>query len=315
MKIGNSSVEIVREPNILKRIELAGRTCYNSQHLITDTSYEKFITNIIARGHGSVLEHSNIAYKYYTTVDELDIEYVYEWMLARKAVTGSHVLITLEHKDNEYFILISGNVRAWFDFIDEDVNDEHLIDSEDSIANFKLQLHEDYPLLFAESAMVPWKIEKPVLLTEEELLKINPIHTYYTFKIVTTRDISHQLVRHRTLSFSQQSQRWVNYTLDKNDGEITFIMPRIDENMLDDFEAECENIQSLYFKMIESGLKPEVARSILPNCTKTIIYITGKYLDWENFVNLRTEPGAQKEIQDIALQIDKEIKKYYIDLY
>lgn len=315
MKIGKSSVEIVKEPNILKRIELAGRACYNSQHLITDDSYEKFIKNVVSRGHGSVLEHSNIAFKYYTTSDDLDIEYIYEWMLARKALTNSHVLITLEHMNGEFFVLISGNARAWLDFVNEDIHDEHLIDSEDSIANFKLELHNAYPIIFDPPAKQPWKTEKPILLTEEELVKINPIHTYYTFKIITTRDITHQLVRHRTLSFSQQSQRWVNYTLDKNDGEITFIMPRIEDDMLDDFMAECENIQSMYFKMIDAGLKPEVARSILPNCTKTIIYITGKYLDWENFINLRREENAQKEIQDIANQIDKEIKKFYIDLY
>lgn len=315
MIIGKSSIETVKEPNILKRIELAGRSCYNSQHLITEGSYEKFITNIMARGHLSVTEHSNIAYKYYSTTDEYDIEYIYEWMLARKSITNSHVLITLEQEGDIYFILISGNVRSWLDFINEDVNDEHLIDGEDTVANFKLKLNEDYPLLFPKPINAPWKFEKPILLTEEELVRINPIHTYYTFKIVTTRDISHQLVRHRTLSFSQQSQRYVNYTLDKNDGEITFIMPRIDENMLDDFEAECENIQSLYFKLIDAGFKPEVARSILPNCTKTIIYITGKYLDWENFIRLRSEEGAQKEIQDIAKYIDREIKKYYIDLY
>ena len=60
MRIENSSVEFIREPNILKKIELAGRTCYNSQNLITEDSYKKFIKRIMANGHGSVIEHSNI---------------------------------------------------------------------------------------------------------------------------------------------------------------------------------------------------------------------------------------------------------------
>ena len=47
MKIEESSVEFITEPNILKKIELAGRTCYNSQNLITDDSYKKFIKNIM----------------------------------------------------------------------------------------------------------------------------------------------------------------------------------------------------------------------------------------------------------------------------
>ena len=171
-----------------------------------------------------------------------------------------------------------------------------------------------YPELFIEDRGEPWCEDNIVFLSEEEAAELNIVHTSYTFKVITSRDITHQLVRHRVLSFSQQSQRYVNFTLDKNDGEITFIHPRFDDDTqaYKDWYNECQNIESAYNGFIDDGLPPEVARCILPNCAKTIIYITGHYLDWQHFIDLRADSHAQEEIQYIAKKIDKEIKKCYI---
>lgn len=315
MKIENSSVEFIKEPNILKKIELAGRTCYNSQNLITDDSYKKFISKIMANGHGSVIEHSNIIIKYYKTPEIEDAEFVYEWLLARKGFTNSHVWITFEKEENsdEYFIMMSGNARAWLDFLMEKV-DGHLLDSDDHIKNIYWNLHNKYPELFIEDRGLPWTETEVFFLTEEEAAAINIVHTSYTFKVITSRDITHQIVRHRTLSFSQQSQRYINFSLEKNDGEITFIKPRIDDasGTYDEWLNVCQDIENVYNGFIDDGFPPEVARCILPNCAKTIIYITGHYLDWQHFIDLRADEHAQLEIQYIAKKIDKEIKKCYI---
>lgn len=312
----NSSIEFITEPNILKKIELAGRTCYNSQNLITENSYKKFISKIMGHGHTSVIEHSNIIIKYHDTYEVEDAEFVFEWLLARKGITNAHVWITFEEdKENEsYFILISGNARAWLDFLSEKTN-EHLLDSDDHIKNLYLALKGKYPELFTEDRGKPWCEDSIVFLTEEEAAHINIVHTSYTFKIITSRDITHQIVRHRTLSFSQQSQRYVNFSLEKNDGEITYIHPRFedDSQAYIDWVGECQNIENIYNGFIDDGLPPEVARCILPNCAKTIIYVTGHYLDWQHFIDLRADSHAQEEIQYIAKKIDKEIKKCYIE--
>lgn len=314
MKIEQSSAELIKEPNILKKIELAGRTCYNSQNLITEDSYKKFVAKIMSHGHGSVIEHSNIIIKYYRTSDIDDIEFVYEWLLARKGGTDAHIWITFEKEEDSenYFIMMSGNARAWIDFLTKKT-DSHLIDSDDHKKNIYRSFHEKYPELFTEDLGAPWTDTEVVFLTEEEAAKINVVHTSYTFKIITSRDITHQIVRHRTLSFSQQSQRYVNFSLEKNDGEITYIHPRIedDSQAYSDWETECQNIENIYNGFTDDGLVPEVARCILPNCTKSIIYVTGHYLDWQHFIELRADAHAQLEIQQIAKKIDKEIKKCY----
>lgn len=315
MKIEHSSVELVKEKNILKKIELAGRTCYNSQNLITEDSYKKFIKNIISRGHTSVIEHSNIIIKYYSTYEIEDAEFVYEWLLARKGATNAHVWITFEYgEEGEYFIMMSGNARAWVDFLREEI-DDHLMDSDDHIKNIYLNLHKAYPEIFGEDRGLPWVETELTFLTEEEAAAINIVHTSYTFKIVTSRDITHQLVRHRVLSFSQQSQRYVNFSLEKNGGEISYIEPRIEvgTQTYEDWKTECQNIENLYNGLIDDGLDPEVARCILPNCTASIIYITGHFLDWQHFLNLRLDAHAQLEIQELAKEIDKNIKKCYTE--
>ena len=316
MRVEESSVEFIREPNILKKIELAGRTCYNSQNLITDESYKKFISNIMSRGHTSVIEHSNIIIKYHETYEIEDAEFVFEWLLARKGITNAHVWITFEEdKEREtYFILMSGNARAWIDFLYEKTN-EHLLDSDDHVKNLYVALKAKYPELFLEDRGKPWCEDSIEFLAEEEVADINIVHTSYTFKIITSRDITHQLVRHRVLSFSQQSQRYVNFTLEKNDGEITFIQPRIDESSeaFKEWKKECQNIENIYNGLIDDGYSPEIARCILPNCAKTVIYITGHYLDWQHFIDLSLESHAQEEIQHIAKKIDKELKKCYIE--
>lgn len=314
MKIEHSSVELIKEENILKKIELAGRTCYNSQNLITEDSYKKFIKKIVERGHTSVTEHSNIIIKYYSTYEIEDAEFVYEWLLARKGATNAHVWITFEHDEekDEFFIMMSGNARAWADFLQEEV-DEHLLDSDDHIKNIYLNLHKKYPELFMEERGLPWSETELVFLTEEEAAQINIVHTSYTFKIVTSRDITHQLVRHRVLSFSQQSQRYVNFSLEKNGGEISYIEPRIEKNTqaYEDWKSECQSIEAIYNGLIDDGLPPEVARCVLPNCASSIIYITGHYLDWQHFLGLRLDSHAQLEIQELAKEIDKNIKNCY----
>jgi thymidylate synthase (FAD) len=307
-----SVVELVKENNILKKIEIAGRCCYNSQNLITEDSYISFIKKIVESGHTSVFEHGNIILRYYDSFDQDDIAFVYEWLLARKAVTESHVLITVENEiePNKFYIMMSGNARAWLDFLDSSEKPEHLFDADEHVKNIYNFVHEIYPEIFSNEPFLTYATYPIKLLTEDEAREINIAHTYYTFRIETSRDISHQLVRHRTLSFSQQSQRFVNYNLDKNGGgDISFIQPRVNSEDLPEIYSFCESAENNYLYLINKKYRPEVARSVLPNCTKTVIYISGRYNDWRNFIELRTGKTAQEEIREIAMIIDKEIRK------
>ena len=138
--------------------------------------------------------------------------------------------------------------------------------------------------------------------------------SYMTLEINTTRAIAAQILRHRSFTFQEFSQRYAASTsLDP------IQMPafrRQDtknrQNSIDniaEFETQKLELQTrtlfdsaiaLYEQMLERGVAKECARNILPLCTPTRIYMTGSCRSWIHYINLRSSNGTQKEHMDIA---------------
>lgn len=292
MKIIKPNVELIDIATPGKKMEYAGRVCYLSRDRITDDSYVKFVSTIVKSGHCSILEHERLIVK-------IDMK------------KGGNPLLTINQKNHmKYFninncddgiMYISANIRGWFDAID---NDEIMYDN-----GLYSLLKSVYPYIFKRKLEKRQDVDCKIVNVKELPEEIRKFHDSRTFDIVCSRACSHQLVRHRTLTFSQQSQRYVNFSKDKFGHSINFIMPEtIDETfeklLLDSFKREEEN----YFYLIEKGLKPEDARSVLPNATATQIVVTGTTSDWESFIKLRSDSHAQKEIRDISDTIKNYLK-------
>jgi thymidylate synthase (FAD) len=111
----------------------------------------------------------------------------------------------------------------------------------------------------------------------------------YTVRIVCDRAVSHELVRHRVFSFAQESQRYCNYSKDKFGKELTFISPAKDMKPEEYkvWRQALSTAEESYFKLIDLGFKPQEARSVLPNSTKTELIMTGFETDWSDFFDLR----------------------------
>jgi thymidylate synthase (FAD) len=120
-------------------------------------------------------------------------------------------------------------------------------------------------------------------------------------KFVLDKGISHELMRHRTFSFAQESTRYCNYSNDKFDNELTFIIPcwlnlkegRYSGNSIKSgsyvwINNMC-NQEEIYVWLLSSGWTPQQARSVLPNSLKTEIIMTGFSSDWEHFFELRDD--------------------------
>lgn len=115
-------------------------------------------------------------------------------------------------------------------------------------------------------------------------------HSSLTVKFICDRGISHELVRHRIASFSQESTRYCNYTQDKFDEGITFIKPSKFELGTDEYRFWLESMEMAecyYNILIGIGASPEMARSVLPNSLKTEIVMTANYREWRHFFKLR----------------------------
>lgn len=143
-------------------------------------------------------------------------------------------------------------------------------------------------------------------------------HASATFEIITSRDISHEIVRHRIASYSQESTRYRDYK------QLTFIIPpwvNIEEGEYtekpDYVKHETVSIwfeqllfaEKTYLRLRELDCAPEVARSVLPGQTKTKLVATANFRQWRHFIKLRSAPAAHAEIREIAIRILQELRQ------
>lgn len=234
MKFINSSAELIKPiwltqnygrpedlyNDMMRIIELAGRVCYKSEDKITEASAEKFVRGLIHRGHLSPLEHGTIHLIVPIVSDDGDNAPVSLWTIFSDGDVINHKYWMVKTPDSlsafpryamtEYakkddFAHITTNLRAFIE----------------TVAVFK-HWTIDQALDYLKTHMVPPMVAFGDGPNVDDTAGINPDIDYYrfTFHIICDRAISHELVRHRSLSFSQESQRYVKYK-----GDIEFIAP------------------------------------------------------------------------------------------
>jgi len=133
-------------------------------------------------------------------------------------------------------------------------------------------------------------------------------HAYATFRISgVSRAFTHQLVRHRLCSFTQQSQRYVD------ESNFHYIEP---DSVKDNpkthsiFIKSIENAKAVYQELQQLGIKNEDARFVLPNAIESQIVVTANLRQWRHIVELRGNPDAQWEIRKVVIEILKILKMY-----
>jgi len=137
-------------------------------------------------------------------------------------------------------------------------------------------------------------------------------HYSVTVRIICDRGVSHEIVRHRLASYTQESTRYCNYAKGKFGNEITVIKPCFwnkNDEKYSTWKQAIEQIEHAYNKLIELGASPQEARSILPNSLKTEIVITMNLREWLHFFTLRTSEAAHPQMREIAIPLLKEFQK------
>lgn len=137
-------------------------------------------------------------------------------------------------------------------------------------------------------------------------------HEKISVRIICDRGVSHEIVRHRIASYSQESTRYCNYSKDKFGNELTVIKPLFWDEESDEYQLwynTIKKIEETYNKMISRGIKPQEARSILPNSLKTEIVVTMNLREWRHFFRLRTSMRAHPQMKEVADLILNEFKK------
>lgn len=274
MKLIESSVQIIEEKDPYKMIELAGRTCYKSEDKITENSAKEFVDRMIKLGHGAMLEHGTV----YLTITATSLE-------VRK------------YEINPYSRVKKISVDG---------------------INGRAYITTNYRVLVENKWLDDLKYQcDPTPFHEKRI----------TVKFICDRGVSHEFVRHRVFSFAQESQRYCNYNKDKFNNELTFIKPTwlniptgdytywdgdwcdidnmkiqlpSDNGIADNFLWCLNNAGMQYRLLINKGLKPQEARAILPNATKTELVMTGFESDWEHFFELRCSGAAHPDAKKLA---------------
>ena len=139
--------------------------------------------------------------------------------------------------------------------------------------------------------------------------------SFMTLEISTTRAIAAQILRHRSFTFQEFSQRYADSSLlsDKiplpelrrqdtknRQNSIDDLDPFVQQNLELQMQTLFDSSMALYKQMLERGVAKECARNVLPICTPTKIYMSGSCRSWIHYISLRSANGTQKEHMDVA---------------
>lgn len=288
---------------VYKQIERAGRVSHKSEDRITEDSAKTFVDRMINMNHLATCEFGTVYLK---------------------VPTGKYQFL-----DNDYF---------------DECDD--IKDSFYSNPYTKIHCQEGYHYISTNYRVLLENFSKEFI---SELLQYlcEPTkyhHKRYTVKFICDRGILAEFTRHRKFSFMAESTRYCNYSKGKFNNELTFIIPcwmDIPEGNIDlgdydktsaryddgniysidtkppyvgvDFIRSLCEVEASYLNIVRNGWKAEQARSILPLCLKTELYMCGFAEDWEKFFELRCAANAHPQARELAIPLKEEfIKRNYI---
>jgi thymidylate synthase (FAD) len=272
------SCEIIKEDDILKKIEICGRTCYQSGSKITETSSKDFVSKLLTLGHESVFEHIWLE----LILSSYDFGKLYRYHCEKVVKEGKESFIFF----NPMRVSIIGNIRAIRDL------------TKRTGYNFKI-LYDLYPELFPDSR------ESKIFLDSK--LITNPNIT--TVKFTTNRNVSHQLVRHEA-EISQESQRYVVPSGKDKDSDkgMKFIIPvqfiqdgKVNKDLVgyNIWKHSCINSERDYMKLKDLRFPPQLCRNVLNSSIKTEIVMTCLNTQWEHIFRERLTNGADPQTRNL----------------
>lgn len=306
MKFVNPTATLITEKDPYKKIELAGRTCYKSEDKITDESAPKFVRALIKSQHTAMLEHQTFVFElkcpYHDVMEKyLDIMYNHPYI---------HTTDYEWPQFEERRVLVSGNVRA-------------LNECEDAWPMLKA-LQKEYPALVYSSDSLylnrvndgAWHDITASIVDLDTLpnLTMTEVHVHktLTFRVVTDRGVTHEMVRHRPASYAQESTRYVSYQNGISIALPTGYMEKAME-VQEEYETAFFDAESHYRALLDLGEKPQQARAVLPTGLKTEIVMTTNLAEWQHFFNLRlwgTTGAPHPDMKTVAgLMYDEALNK------
>ena len=283
MKIVEPSAEIIEHElaGLLacQRIDRCASVCYQRPPKPTEEEAQAFCRSLIERGHLPALEFATIhlAMPFWDSLDYREEKYL-------------HVSAAPSNPAG----FVSGSIRAFME-----------TDYGSNMWNF---LASELPLFFTESDRQRGDIS---FARPEE---IPWQHRHVAVRVICSRAISHQLVRHRPCSFLQESQRYCRY-----DDEVTFVRPewagRSRTLQWEHWEYTMEIMERTYQALMAEGLSPQAARGVLPNDTKTELIMYASLPEWLHIFAMRCDKAADPEMRRITIPLREQFRTEYPEMW
>ena len=281
---------------IIRSIEIAGRTCYNSFKNVNSSSDISFYKNLIKRKHDPVLEFG------YAILEVSN-------NICNYILASGFKFLNISKESNR--ILVSGSIRAWRDFIKfksahKPVREYilYILKNTENFIDLFVDIEYDRDTKIFNENYLAKVIQSTELKTIEEKLK----HKYYHFVWISDRGVMAEITRHRICSFAVQSTRYVNYKTG-----VEFIIPEWAKDKprsiwkwfklqlrISEWKQSCKESEKRYRRQIKFGSKPQEARQSLNHSTKTIINISANLEEWLHIFKMRSSQGAHPDIRRLS---------------
>ena len=284
MKIIKPSATIIEDElaalSIYQRIDACASVCYQRPPKPTEEEAQEFCRKMLSVKHMSTLEMA-VVHLWINSHEYMDVP------------DSKYIITTYAGRG---VVIVSGSIRA---FMEADLSTE-----------VRSLLATYYPLFFGSSVNCgPAYIAgcEPLRLAGPE--EIPWQHKHVAARFIVNRAVSHELVRHRPCTFLQESQRYCRY-----EDDVVFIEPEwaVDnDKMLLWFKHDCIVAGMAYKSYLKHGLKPQQARAVLPNSTKTELICYASLPQWKHMFDLRCSPAADPEMRRVMVPLREEFKEKY----
>jgi thymidylate synthase (FAD) len=288
-------------------IERAARTCYKTEDKITEGSAERMVRMLIQRHHEAMLEHGD----YIFLLDDYKILDNIVYSLRRLMEDGADVPMLTWTNINERPI-ISGNIRAWRELLASRCGASYYFTGAiDPIYTADLFTDEEREM----DARI-----KQIHYSDLQGPAEKRVHLRQTVRFTVDRGVTHEFVRHRVMSFAQESTRYCDYSNGKQGDGIIVIEPSFLQEHTethDLWKRQCMSADAAYVHEKRLGLKPEEARTVLPQSTKAELVMTGTLRQWDHFFDMRarqTTGPAHPQAAEVAIPLMQEMAVRFPDV-
>lgn len=282
MKIIEPSATIIEKElaglSVCQRIDRLASVCYQRPPKPTEEEAEKFCRRMVEIGHYSALEMAVVHLVIPAWCIPPNSKYMHVSQLSgdRFVVTGSVRSMKEAYKPFDVQAFLAGELTAFFGIPYGTSND---FDSMEGIR-------------FATPDEIPWQ------------------HKHAAVRVICSRAISHQLVRHRPCSFLQESQRYCRY-----DDEVVFIRPEWAADREDFFKLQGLLSESGYKTRLDVGLSPQQARGALIADTKTELIMYASLPEWLHIFKMRCAKAADPEMRRIIVPLREQFRAEYPEMW